>query len=84
MSGLFGRPKPKKDPKVEANLAEQEAQAERDKAAEGRRVQARVLARRGGGMRGRSQLMAQGVTAGTRGRDTPELQSTLGRNPRMG
>ena len=87
MGGLFKKPKaPPPDPKIEENLREQEVAAEQEKITTGKKIASRAAARRRGGRKG---LMAEGVTAGTLGRETGSatgtpLQTTLGRNPRSG
>jgi len=82
MGGLFKKPKaPPPDPKVEENLRAQEIQAEQERIETGRKISARKQSRVRGGTR---QLMAQGVTAGTEGRQVEQLQTSLGRNPRSG
>ena len=82
MGGLFKKPKaPEPDPKIEENLREQEVAAEQERVDTGKKIASRAAARRRGGRKG---LMAEGVTVGTPGRETQQLQSTLGRNPRSG
>ena len=87
MGGLFKKPKaPEPDPKIEENIREQEVQAEQERVTTGKKLAAQARSRTRGGTR---RLMAQGVTAGTLGRETGSatgspLQSTLGRNPRSG
>jgi hypothetical protein len=82
MGGLFKKPKaPPPDPKIEENLREQELAAEQERVETGKKIASRAAARRRGGRKG---LMAEGVTVGTAGRETQQLQSTLGRNPRSG
>lgn len=82
MSGLFGGKSKaaKPDPRVEANLAEQERSAEADRIRAGQEAQARINAKNLGTRKGRRQLMGGELT----GRETnkPPLQTTLGRNPR--
>tara|TARA_Y100000592_G_scaffold43162_1_gene68599 strand:- start:10 stop:273 length:264 start_codon:yes stop_codon:yes gene_type:complete len=87
MGGLFKKPKaPPPDPRVEENLREQELAAEQERIAAGKKLAAQARSRVRGGQKG---LMAEGVTAGTLGRETGSatgtpLQATLGRNPRAG
>ena len=83
MGGLFKKPKaPPPDPKVEENLRQQEIAAEQERIDTGKRLAAQAKSRVRGGTR---RLMAEGVTAGTQGRNTVDsLQTTLGRNPRSG
>jgi len=90
MAGIFRRPRtptaPPPDPRVEENIREQEVQAEQERVDTGRRIAAQARSRVRGGRR---RLMAEGVTAGLRGRETGSamgqpLQTTLGRNPRTG
>ena len=87
MGGLFKRPKaPPPDPRIEENIREQEVQAEQERVDTARRISSQARSRVRGGRR---RLMAEGVTAGQRGRETGSamgqpLQTTLGRNPRTG
>jgi len=87
MGGLFKKPKaPEPDPRVEENLRQQEIAAEQERIDTGKRLASQAKSRVRGGTR---RLMAEGVTAGTLGRETGSatgtpLQTTLGRNPRSG
>jgi len=80
MGGLFSKPKaPEPDPRQEERLQRQEARAEAEERGAARRVQSRMMARRGGGSR---MLMAPGVFGQEGVRDVLQRSLGAGRNPR--
>ncbi len=86
MGGIFSSKAPPPTPTVaetdaDATLSRQEQVAERQEAAEQRKIQARKRSKRTGG---RTMLMAQGVAPGDAGPGRQVLSRILGsgRNPR--
>ena len=86
MGGIFSSKAPPPTPTVaetdaDATLSRQEQVAERQEAAEQRKIQARKRSKRTGG---RTMLMAQGVAPGDAGSGRQVLSRILGagRNPR--